>query len=146
MILSEYDRRWAEVRFYEFCRETYAVNQKSIDILDYAELICSFGNIDAHSIKTIIRTMMNDTYYRASKREIILLAHIQKIPTTKIGKYLEMSRQGVNKYIRCNIDNFTPLPRCNIEDDTNIVKFLNTLDKIRTIGSLNNGTTDKEAI
>ena len=109
-------------------------------------MVCNFGDIDAQSIKVIIRLMMSDTYYRASKREIILLGHLQGVPTAQIGSYLEMTRQGVSKYIKCNIDTFTPLPRCNIEDDHLIIKFLQTLDKLKTIGSLGNGTTNKETV
>lgn len=146
MILSEYDRRWAEVRFYEFCKETYALRKRSIDILDYADMICNFGDLDAQSIKVIIRQMMSDTYYRASKREIILLGHMQGMSTVALGNYLEMTRQGISKYLKSNLDTFTPLPRCNIEDDHLIIKFLQTLEKIKTIGSLNNGTTNKEPV
>ena len=90
--------------------------------------------------------MLNDTYYQATKREIILLGEIEGMSTVQIGKYLNMTRQGINKYIKTHKDLFSPLPRCSIDDDYEIIKFLNTLDRISTIGNLGHGTTDKEAI
>ena len=140
MILSEYDRRWAEVRLYEFCRETYDLRNQSIDILDYAELICSFGDADASVIKTIIRTIIGDTYYKSSKREIILLGHLKGFSATYLGNYLNMTRQGIHKYIKTNLSTYTPLPRLSIADDYEIIKFLDTLDKLKNIGTLGYGT------
>lgn len=142
MILSEFDRRWAEIRLYQYCTDTYALRKQSIDIMDYTDTICKFAEIDAHTIKTIIRTMLNDTYYQASKREIILIGTLKGLSTVELGKYLNMTRQGVSKYIKQNMDTFTPLPRCNVEDDHAIIKFLQTLDKLKDIGRLGYGTTD----
>lgn len=146
MILSEYDRRWAEVRFYQYCTEMYEYRHQAIDILDYADMICKLGDVDSITIKTLIRTMLNDTYYQATKREIILLGEVEGLSTVQIGHYLNMTRQGISKYINTHKELFSPLPRCSIDDDYEIIKFLNTLDKIRDIGSLGNGTTDKKAI
>lgn len=142
MILSEYDRRWAEIRLYQFCIETYDLRQQSIDIFDYTDTICKLGDIDITTIKTIIRTMLSDTYYQASKREIILIGSVKGLTAVKLGKYLNMTRQGVNKYIKTNLDTFTPLPRCSIDDDHEIIKFLETLDKLKEIGTLGYGTTN----
>ena len=146
MILSEFDRRWAEIRLYQFCTETYALRQQSIDIFDYTDAICKLGDIDATTIKLIIRTMLSDTYYQASKREIILIGTLKGMSTVELGKYLNMTRQGVNKYVRTNLDTFTPLPRCTIDDDHEIIKFLQTLDKLKEIGTLGYGTTNESAV
>lgn len=146
MILSEYDRRWAEVRFYQYCTEMYKYRHQSIDILDYADAICLLGDIDSTAIKTLIRTMLNDTYYQATKREIILLGEKEGLSTVQLGKYLGVSRQSISKYITTNKNLFTPLPRCSIDDDYLIIKFLNTLDKLKEIGNLGYGTTNKETI
>ena len=142
MILSEYDRRWAEVRLYEFCRETYAIRHKSIDIMDLAGIICDLGDINATAIKTIIRTMMNDTYYQSSRREIILLGHIKGLSSSELGEYLNMTRQGVSKFVRTNLNTYTPLPRLSIDDDCIIMGFLDALDKLKAIGTLGYGTTN----
>ena len=86
--------------------------------------------------------MLSDTYYQASKREIILIGSVKGLTAVKLGKYLNMTRQGVNKYIKTNLDTFTPLPRCSIDDDHEIIKFLETLDKLKEIGTLGYGTTN----
>lgn len=137
MILSEYDRRWAELRMYQFCAETYEIRHKSIDILNYADTICEIGNIDAKPIKTIIRTMLTDTYYQSSKRDIILCGYKRGISTSKLGDYLGMTRQGIRKYINANLDNYTPIPRCGIDEDHKIVEFLNILDRVSKVGKIN---------
>ena len=79
MILSEYDRRWAEIRLYQFCLEIYEVRQQSIDIFDYIDFICSMGDINKPTIKALTRTMLNDSYYTPSRREIILLGHLNNL-------------------------------------------------------------------
>lgn len=142
MILSEYDRRWAEIRLYQFCLDVYKIRNQSIDIFDCINMICDLGDINASLIKPIVQTMLSDTYYQASKREIILLANAKGLAANYIGKQIGMSRQGVTQYIERNKDTFTPLPRCSIDDDHLIIKFLQTLDKLRKLGSLGDGTTN----
>ena len=146
MILSEYDRRWVEVRFYQFISETYELRHKSIDILTYADAICEIGSLDKQKIKQIIRTMISDTYYQSTKRELILLAHIKGLTTVQIANYIGITRQGVSKFIKSNLDNYTPLPRCGIDEDCEIIKFLQTLDSLQNIGRFGNGTTDESSI
>ena len=140
MILSEYDRRWAEVRFYQFCTETYAARHKTIDIINYAETICNLGEANWKTIRNTIQVMMSDTYYQATKRELILLGNAEGLTTVQIGHYVNMTRQGVSKYINQHKELFTPLPRCGIDVDCEIVKFLKTLDQFHPIGSYGNGT------
>lgn len=140
MILSEYDRRWAEIRLYQYCVEIYKIRHQSIDIFDYTDLICGYCDLNKTEIKTLIQTMLSDTYYKASKREIILIGNVKGLSTVQLGNYLNMTRQGVSKYIKTNEATFTPLPRCNIEDDHKIIKFLDMLDQLRNVGSLGNGS------
>ena len=140
MILSEYDRRWAEIRLYTFCIKVYELRNKSIDIMDMVELVCSIGDIDQSKIKPIIQAMLSDTYYQATRREIILIGTAKGISANQLGKYLEISRQGVTQYIDRNKELFTPLPRCNIEDDYAIINFLKSLEKIIDTGKMGYGT------
>lgn len=140
MILSEYDRRWVEIRFYQFCAETYKIRRKTIDIINYADAICDLGDADKNRIRKLIQTMLNDTYYQSSKRDIILLSHIKGLSSVQIAEYLNMTRQGVRKYINNNLELYTPLPRCGIDDDYEIVKFLKTLDNLNSAGRYGNGT------
>ena len=37
MILSEHERRWAEIRFYQYCVNVYAIRHKTIDIVEYTD-------------------------------------------------------------------------------------------------------------
>lgn len=140
MILSEYGRRWAEVRFYQFLVETYELRHKSIDIVNIADTICELGDANPNRIRALMNTMLNDTYYRPSKREIILLGKKEGMSTLQIADYMKTSRQAIAQYIKRNDDIFSPLPRCQIDDDYEIVKFLQTLEKIHGIGTLGHGT------
>lgn len=142
MILSEHDRRWAEIRLYQFCTDVYQIRQKSMDIIDVVNLICDIYDIDAEKLKPIIRVMLSDTYYQSTKREIILLGTAMKIPANQIGSYLGMSRQGVAQYIERNKELFMPMPRCNIEDDHLIIDFMKAADDFKKIGKIGNGTTN----
>lgn len=146
MILSEYDRRWAEIRLYRYCTEVYNFRHQSIDIFECIDMICDFADVEKSDIKLIAQAFLSDTYYRASKREIIIIGHTLGVPITHIADYLGMTRQGVSKYLKLNKDTFIPLPRCNLEDDYKIVKFLQTLDKLRKLGSLGDGTINESPI
>lgn len=140
MILSEYDRRWIEVRFYQFCVDTYQMRRKTMDIINYADAICDLGNANKSRIRKIIQTMLNDTYYQSTKRDVILLSHLKGIGNTEIAEHLNMTRQGIRKYINNNMNQYTPIPRCGIDDDHEMLKFLNTLDTLGNIGRYGNGT------
>ncbi len=141
MILSEYDRRWAEIRIYRYCIDVYKIRQRSMDIFDCVGMICEFGEIDTHQLKPLLQTMLNDTYYQPSKREIIMIGTAKGYSANYLSKHVGMSRQGVTQFIERNKDTFTPLPRCGLDDDYLILKFLQTLEKIRKIGSLGDATT-----
>ena len=104
-------------------------------------MICEFGEIDTHQLKPLLQTMLNDTYYQPSKREIIMIGTAKGYSANYLSKYVGMSRQGVTQFIERNKDTFTPLPRCGLDDDYLILKFLQTLEKIRKIGSLGDATT-----
>lgn len=142
MILTEYDRRWAEIRLYQFCMDVYKIRQQTIDIFDCINMICDFGNINANELKPLVQVMLRDTYYQASKREIIMIGNKKGLAANNIAKYIGMSRQGVTQYLERNQETFTPLPRCSIDNDHLIIKFLQTLDKLKEIGRLGYGTTD----
>ena len=136
MILSEYQRRWAEVRFYQYCVKVYEIRNKSIDIIEFTEAICNLGEANFKTMKKLIGVMLNDTYYQSTKRDLILLAHMHGKTDREISEIIGMSRQGVHKYIDTNLETYIPLPRCGIDEDTELVKFLETLDKIKNIGKL----------
>ena len=140
MILSEYDRRWAEIRLYHFCLDMYRIRNKSIDIMDMVNMVCEISEIDSSAIKPIIQTMLTDTYYKSTKREIILIGSKKGLSAYSMGKLLGMTRQGVSKYLNRNEEEFSPLPRLNIDDDRLIIKFLITLDKLKDVGQLGYGT------
>lgn len=141
MILSEYDRRWTEIRLYQFCLDVYKWRQQSIDIFDCVDLICDLGNIDASKLKPLIQVMLNDTYYQATRREIIMIGHAKGLSANKIAGYLDTHRQTVQQYLNRNDELFTPLPRCSIENDNLINDFLKVLDKLKDLGKLGYGTT-----
>ncbi len=140
MILSEYDRRWAEIRLYRFCLGIFELRNKSIDIIDSIDHICNLGDLDASKIKPIVQCMMNDTYYQTSRREMVLIGHAKGLGPTELGKFVGMTRQGIDQYIKRNQELFTPIPRCNLEADYEIVKFLKVLDKVSEVESLGHGT------
>lgn len=140
MILSEHARRWAEVRLYQFCLDMYKIRNKSIDIIDFADLISGIGNINQKQIRYAIQKMLNDTYFQPTKRDIILLAHLNGFTGAQIAGYVGITRQGVNKYVRDNLEDYTPIPRFQIDEDNEIVKFIETLDKIELVGNIKHGS------
>ena len=142
MILSEYDRRWAEIRLYQFCLDVYKWRQQSIDIFDCVDLICDLGGVDKSKLKPLIQSMLSDTYYQATKREIMMIGHAKGIAANKLAKYVDMTRQGVQQFLARNEGLFTPLPRCSLDNDYLIIDFLKTLDKLKELGKLGYGTTD----
>lgn len=142
MILSEHERRWVEVQFHQYCADVYAVRNKSIDIIDFSESVCALGEANPKVIRNVIGRMLNDTYYQSTKRDIILLAHLHGKDNAYIGKLISMSRQGVSKYIKANLDGYTPLPRCGIDEDTEIYKFIKTLEKIKHLGAFTDGSVN----
>lgn len=142
MILSEHTRRWAEIRFYQYCVNVYALRHKTIDIMEYTEAVCNLGDINYKTIKKLIGVMLNDTYYQSTRREVIILAHMHGYSDRRIAEELNMTKQGVNKYIKNNKETYTPLPRCGIDEDTELVKFIEIIDKLEKVGNLHNGTTD----
>lgn len=103
-------------------------------------MVCDFAELKSTEIKALAQVMLSDTYYKATRREIILIGDVKGMSANSISKYLNMSRQGVTKFIHTNKSRFTPLPRCSIEDDYKIIQFLKTLEKLRKLGSLGDGT------
>lgn len=140
MILSEYDRRWAEIRLYRYCLGIFSLRNRSIDIIDSIDHVCALGDMDATRIRPIVQNMMHDTYYQTSKREMILIGHAKGLQPTVLGKFVGMTRQGVDQYIKRNQELFTPIPRCNLEDDYSIIEFLKILDRITEVENLGYGT------
>lgn len=140
MILSEYDRRWAEIRLYQFCVEIYNYRHQSIDVFDCIDMVCDFAELKGSDIKALVQVMLSDTYYKATRREIIIIGDVKGMSAYSIAKYLDMTRQGVTKFLKTNKATFVPLPRCSVEDDYKIIQFLKTLEKLRKLGSLGDGT------
>ena len=136
MIISEHERRWIEICFYQFCIGMYSIRQKSIDMIDMADAICLLADIDNNKIRMLINQMMHDTYYTPTKREIILIAHLKGYSSSEINQMLEkkITRQGINKFIKENLKSFVPIPRCEVEDDRLLYKFIMTFNKVKNIG------------
>ena len=109
-------------------------------------MICDMADINSNDIKVLAQAFLSDTYYKATRREIIIIGNTVGITSSQLGSYLDMTRQGVNKYLRTNKTTFTPIPRCNIEDDYKIVTFLKALDKFRQLGRLGDGAINESTV
>lgn len=133
-MLSEHKRRWVEIQLYLFCIELYNKRRKTIDIIDVIEILCRFGEVNFQTIKTIINSMLNDTYYQPHRREIILLGHLNKISDRELGSHLNLSRQAIHKYVQTELDTFTPVPRCNPNDDHEIAKLIDAIQYLKKAG------------
>lgn len=144
MILSEYERRWVEVKFYHFMTDLYAIRNKTVDIIDVIEMVCQIGKLNTNLIKKVANGMLSDTYYQPNRREILLLGHLHKISNEDLGNYIGISRQNAWKYIKNNIDNYVPIPRCQPDTDAELEKFLKVWSKIRSAGLYVN--TDENTI
>lgn len=134
MILSEHERRWYEVKLYHTIIDIYEIRDKMIDVVDVIEAICALGNAKTGTLKRVVNNIVDSPYYRPFKREIVLLAHLQGYGAQAIADYTHMTRQAVYKIINKEMESYVPLPRFSVDEDYEIKKFLDTLDKLKKVG------------
>lgn len=134
MILSEYTRRWYEVRFYYFCLDIYQHRHNILDIIYAIEAICQIGDVEVKDIKRLTTGMINDPYYKPNQIELVLLANMHGIKTKEIADYLGITKQAVNEYMRRHKPDFYPTPRYSLNEDIIFGKFLEQIDVIKKAG------------
>lgn len=134
MILSEYTRRWYEVRFYYFCLDIYRNRKNILDIIYAIEAICQIGDVKVKDVKRLTSGMINDPYYKPNKIELVLLASMHGVKDKDIAEYLKISKQAVNEFKRRHQPDFYPTPRYSIEEDIIFGQFLEQLDTIKKAG------------
>jgi hypothetical protein len=134
MILSEYQRRWDEIRLYYFIKDVFQMRKDTMDVVTAAEAICNLGDAKLSVIRQVITKILNDPYFIPYKTEIIILGHIQGVSDAKIAEIMGITRQGVYKHIKKNAEEYEPYPKCSIDESYEINKFLTTLNKLKNIG------------
>lgn len=105
-----------------------------IDIVDVTEIVCGLGNIKTSVMKRVINKMMDDSYYRPYKTEIVYLAKLQGYTDLQVGRYMGTTRQAVFKLCKENLKNYVPVPRFEIDEDCEIKKFLETFETLKKVG------------
>lgn len=139
MILYDHERRWAEVKFYRFLIDVFSIRQKTIDIIHYIDLVCDLYDISHQVIRKVINIMLSQDYYSLAKKDLIILSREHGLSGAAIGRYVGMTGQGVNKYIKAQGEDYTPAPHFYIEEDREIIKFLEALEKLKKLGQIEDG-------
>ena len=134
MILTDFKRRWAEIRFYYFCYDIYKIKNNLVDVIYVIEAISQIGNFKISKIKTVAGKMLSDPYYMPLENEMIMAAHKNDYPMANIATYLNKTRQYIYKVVNRDKDKFAFIPKCDIDEDEQIVKFLGLLDTLKKAG------------
>lgn len=134
MILTDFKRRWAEIRFYYFCYDIYKINKNMLDVVYVVEAISQVGEFKISLIKNIAGKMLSDPYYMPVENEMIMAAYKNEYSMSTLAKYLHKSRQYIYKVVNRDEEKFAFIPKCEINEDAQIVKFLDLLDIIKKAG------------
>lgn len=134
MILTDFKRRWAEIRFYYFCYDIYKIKKNMLDVVYVVEAISQIGTFKVSQIKTIAGKMLSDPYYMPVENEMIMAAYINEYPMANIAAYLHKTRQYVYKVVNRDKEKFAFIPKCDIDEDEQLVKFLDLLDLLKKAG------------
>jgi len=134
MILTDFKRRWAEIKFYYFCYDVYKIKKNMLDVVYVVESIAQIGEFKVPLIKTLAGKMLSDPYYMPNENEMIMAAHKNEYSMSTLAKYLRKSRQTIYDAIKRNEDKFAFIPKCDIHEDEQLVKFLNLLDTLKKAG------------
>lgn len=134
MILTDFKRRWAEIRFYYFCYDIYKIKKNMLDVVYVIEAISQIGTFKVSQIKTIAGKMLSDPYYMPVENEMIMAAYINEYSMSAIAKYLHKSRQTIYDAIKRCENKFAFIPKCDIDEDEQLVKFLDLLDLLKKAG------------
>ena len=134
MILTDFHRRWAEIRFYYFCYDIYKIKKDLLDVVYLVESISEIGRCKTSVIKTVAGKMLSDPYYMPLENEMILAAHKNDYPLQAIATYLEKPRQNIYRIVNRDKNKFAFIPKCGIDEDEQLVKFLEILDTFKKAG------------
>lgn len=134
MILTNFRRRWAEIRFYYFCYDIYKINKNMLDVVYVVESISQIGEFKVSLIKNIAGKMLSDPYYMPVENEMIMAAYKNDYPMSTLAKYLKKTRQYIYKVIKRDEEKFAFIPKCEINEDEQLVKFLDLLELIKKAG------------
>ena len=134
MILTDFHRRWAEIRFYYFCFDVYKIKKNLLDVVYLVESISQLGNCKVSLLKTVAGKMLSDPYYMPVENEMILAAYKNNYPIADIASYLNKSRQAIYKIVKRDDEKFAFIPKCDIYEDEQLVKFLELLDTFKKAG------------
>jgi hypothetical protein len=134
MILSEYQRRWDEIRMYFFIQDTFNINKNTTDLMHITDAVCDIGNVDKGKIRTVIMKMLNDPYFIPYKAEIYVLAKRMQYPMTRVARRMGTTQQAANQNALRNLKNYEPYPRYEIDENQEMHKFLDTYEELRKVG------------
>lgn len=134
MILTDFHRRWVEIRFYYFCYDIYKIRKDLLDVVYLVESISQIGTCKTSVLKTVAGKMLSDPYYMPLENEMIMAAYKNDYPMQAIASYLNKTRQAIYKIVNRDKDKFAFIPKCDIDEDEQLVKFLETLDKFKKAG------------
>ncbi len=135
MILTDLSRKWAEVRFYHWCKELFQLRNNMLDVVLAIEAISQIGrDLKVINVKAIAGKFISDPYFAASLEELIVYAHMNGVSFDNIGKHIGRSKSSVARTYNREKDKVIIYPKLSIEDDQTIIDFFNQIDKFKSIG------------
>lgn len=134
MILSEYQRRWYEIRFFSLCQDLYHIRKSMVDVMYAIETISQISDINVKQIKVLAGKLTGDPYYQPTNIEICCLGKVNGYSLSEIGKIIKKSKRAVQYTIETYQNEYAPYPRLAVSDDTEIYKFMQIVDMFKKAG------------
>lgn len=128
-------RRWAEIKFFKFCKGIYSINRSLIDVSDVVQVYARISGLKEAEIKTLAMEVLSEEHRYSSDTEAIFCGNAMGMSQTIIAETLGISRQTVYRKIKKgnnNIQSFSP--RYPKETSLKLMKLLQTIEKIQKAG------------
>lgn len=135
MILSEQQRRWAEIRFYYFCLDVYHIRNNMIDVILMIEVISQIAELDFHMLKGIAGKILGDPTYLPHRDEAVSLAYAMGLSKLEIHNQFNVSRSTIDTILKSERNRIhVPYPQFELKEDEVLYKFTNVFQKIKEAG------------
>ena len=122
--------RWAEIRFYYFCKKMYAKRRELLDVTDAIEALCNISDIGPLIMRNITVKTLTDYSLVPNKTEVLVVGRENGYSIAEMANLLETSSRNIcymQKNIRKTPD-FTVYLRYSTDERIQIKKLLDVID------------------
>lgn len=84
------EKRWLEVRFYYLCINILEKTQDVLQTVGFIENLAHLAKVKEISLKNLAYSFLTKPKYQPTKKEYVILAYLNKVPTRKIMKRCHM--------------------------------------------------------